>query len=198
MAEHALQLPDAGDATADVPAGRRDRRPVTLAACASREDGSLIEMTVTNLSYDGCKVSTAAALTAGERLCLSVPRRGAVPATVRWCVNGKAGLAFDADEVEETRIRHPRRHQRVSIEGEVSMRRSGKLNFHVHVYDLSPEGCKAEFVERPLINEKLWIKFDGLEALEGEVRWITGSKAGVQFTRPFYAAVFDMLIARLN
>lgn len=104
----------------------------------------------------------------------------------------------DADAVEETTVRQPRRHERVSIAGEVSMRRSGKLNFHVYIYDLSPEGCKAEFVERPLIDEKLWIKFAGLEALEGDVRWITGSRAGVQFTRPFHSAVFDMLIARLR
>jgi hypothetical protein len=194
MAEPARVLPDAGH----LPASRRHRRPVTLAACATREDGSLIEMTVTNLSYDGCKVLTAAELTAGERLSLSVPRRGAIPATVRWSADGKAGLAFDADAVEEMPVRQPRRHERVSIEGEVSMRRSGKLNFHVHIFDLSPEGCKAEFVERPLIDEKLWIKFEGLEAMEGDVRWITGSRAGVQFTRPFHSAVFDMLIARLR
>ncbi len=195
MAEPALQLPNAGD----LPPSRRDRRPVTLAACATREDGSLIEMTITDLSYDGCKVLTAAALAAGERLSLSVLRRGALPATVRWCTDGKAGLAFDAEPVEgKTPVRQPRRHERVSIEGDVSMRRSGKHNFHVHIYDLSPEGCKAEFIERPLINEKLWIKFAGLEALEGDVRWIADAKAGVQFTRPFHPAVFDMLIARLR
>jgi hypothetical protein len=78
------------------------------------------------------------------------------------------------------------------------MRRAGKLSFRVHVYDLSPDGCKAEFVDRPELHEQLWIKFDGLEALEASVRWLAGSRAGVRFARPLHAAVFDLLAARLR
>lgn len=61
------------------------------------------------------------------------------------------------------------------------------------VFDLSPEGCKIEFVERPGLGERVWVKFDNLEALEGSVRWVAGHVGGVQFERPLHAAVFDRL-----
>ena len=77
------------------------------------------------------------------------------------------------------------------------MRRAGKLAFRVHIYDLSPDGCKAEFVERPELNEQVWIRFEGMEAIEAKVRWIVGVKAGLRFSRPLYGAVFDLLVAKM-
>jgi hypothetical protein len=180
------------------PPARRERRPVTLAATATREDGSLVEMTVVDLSYDGCGVICTDGLEAGERLNLSVLRRGATPVTVRWTDGARAGLSFASATPDDQPTRQPRRHERVSVEGEVTMHRRNKLTYRVHIYDLSPEGCRAEFVERPEVNEQLWIKFDGLEYLGADVRWIVGSKAGLKFQRSFHPAVFDLLIARLN
>ena len=78
------------------------------------------------------------------------------------------------------------------------MRRAGKLNFRVRVYDVSPQGCKAEFVERPELDEQLWIKFDGLEALEAQVCWIVGAKVGLKFVRPIHEAVFGALSTRIG
>jgi hypothetical protein len=66
------------------------------------------------------------------------------------------------------------------------------------IHDLSRAGCSLEYVERPRIDESIWIKFDGVEALESIVRWIDGDRAGVQFVKPLHEAVFDSLIARLS
>jgi hypothetical protein len=176
---------------------RAKRRHVAFPACGMREDGSVVGMTVVDLSYDGCRVTCAEVLEPGERLKLSVLRRGAMPVTVRRVNGDKAGLSFDPETVAAP-VRQPRSYQRVSVEGEISMRRSGKLNFQVQVYDLSLVGCKAEFVERPVLDEQLWIKFEGLEALEASVRWIAGPKAGVEFTRAIHPAVFDLLLSRLG
>jgi hypothetical protein len=180
------------------PAPRRERRPVTLAAFATREDGALVEMTVVDLSYDGCGVICTNRLTAGERLSLSVLQRGSMPVTVRWADGARAGLSFAPATSDDQPMRQPRRHERVSVEGEVVMGRAGKNNYRVHVYDLSPNGCRAEFVERPELNERLWIKFEGLEPIGAEVRWIVGPKAGLKFMRSFHPAVFDLLILRLK
>jgi hypothetical protein len=177
---------------------RRERRPVTLAGYATREDGALVELTVVDLSYDGCGVICTNRLTAGERLSLSVLQRGSTPVTVRWADGARAGLSFAPAAPGDEPIRQPRRHERVSVEGEVVMGRAGKNNYRVHIYDLTPEGCRAEFVERPELHEKLWIKFDGLEPLGADVRWLSGPKAGLKFMRSFHPAVFDLLIARLN
>jgi hypothetical protein len=91
-----------------------------------------------------------------------------------------------------------RHHDRLAIGGEVTMRRAGKIAFRVSIDDLSPHGCRAEFVDRPEFAEQLWIKFDGMEALEAQVRWIADSSAGLQFVRPIYPAVFDLLVAKLR
>ena len=144
---------------------RCERRAVTLSAFASRPDGTGVELTIVDLSFDGCGVLCA------EELCPGEPLEQATPT-------------------------QPRRYERISVAGEAWLRRSAKRQFRVHIYDLSPLGCKAEFVERPEVSEQLWIKFDQLEALEAEVRWIAGPRTGLEFTRPIHPAVFNLLVAR--
>jgi hypothetical protein len=89
----------------------------------------------------------------------------------------------------------PRYAGRVSLDAEVGIRRSGMHPFRVRVFDASPVGCKIEFIERPAVAERVWVKFDGLEALEGTVRWVDGHIGGVRFATPLHKAVFDRLAA---
>ena len=91
-----------------------------------------------------------------------------------------------------------RRTERVIVNAEVALRRSGQLNYRVRAFDLSPLGCKLEFVERPQLEEHVWVKFDGLDAIEGIVCWIDGFYAGVEFERPIHPAVFEALLPRLT
>ena len=55
-----------------------------------------------------------------------------------------------------------------------------------------------EFVERPAVDEHIWVKFDNLEALEGTVRSVDGHTGGVRFQRPLHEAVFERLAAASN
>ena len=91
-----------------------------------------------------------------------------------------------------------RRSDRVAVNAEVALRRSGQLNYRVRVFDASPHGCRLEFVERPQLDERVWIKFDRLEAIEGIVCWVKGFYAGVEYGRPMHPAVFDALLPRLG
>ena len=91
----------------------------------------------------------------------------------------------------------PRKSARVGLVAEVSLRRSGHNNYRANVHDVSQEGCKVEFVERPMLDEIVWVKFEGLEALEAMVCWVKGFAAGLEFQRPVHPAVFDVLLARL-
>lgn len=91
----------------------------------------------------------------------------------------------------------PRKSARVGLEAEVSLRRSGHTNYRANVHDVSQEGCKVEFVERPLLDETVWVKFEGLESLEAMVCWIDGFAAGLEFQRPVHPAVFKVLLERL-
>ena len=82
---------------------------------------------------------------------------------------------------------------RLKLSAEAGIRRAGVRGYRVRVFDASPEGCKIEFVERPGVGERIWVKFDGLQALEGTVRWIAGHIGGVRFELPLHKAVFQRL-----
>lgn len=90
-----------------------------------------------------------------------------------------------------------RRAERVGVNAEVALRRSGQLNYRVRVFDASPLGCRLEFVERPQLDERVWVKFDRLDPLEGMVCWVEGFCAGIEYARPMHQAVFDALAVRL-
>ncbi|MDQ3079639.1 MAG: PilZ domain-containing protein [Pseudomonadota bacterium] len=176
---------------------REPRRPVHLPAAALMEDRSTFTVTVVNLSYDGCRIKCPAKLAPGVTLTISVLGLGKMPANVRWYSDGFAGLSFNPDPIEPP-PQTPRQDRRVSLNAEFLLRRSGKKNYYVCTTDVSPSGCSVEFVDRPAVGERHWVKFDGLDGLEAEVRWVSGFKAGLQFVRPIYPAVFELLLARLR
>ena len=182
---------------ADVKPVRDARRQVTLEAYALLEDGSTFGVTVVDLSYDGCKVESAVALEIGAKIKLSVVGLGALDARVRWSSEGFAGLSFKPDTVVEADLR-PRTCDRIALTADLALRRAGRQHYRANVFDLSPSGCKVEFVEKPKVGERLWAKFDGLEALEAEVCWVEGFHGGVRFITPIYPAVFDLLLASLS
>jgi hypothetical protein len=179
------------------PVERRERRPVSLRGFALREDGSTAEILLLDLSYEGCGIETPIDFAPGESLQLSVLRRGAIEARVRWCADGKAGLVFESDEQPVEKRYWPRRSERRSLTAEVAMRRLGKHTFRVQIFDASPDGCKIELVDKPRLEEHVLVKFDGLEALEAEVCWIEGSCAGMRFEKSIHPVVFDLLLERL-
>lgn len=181
---------------APLPQRRSPRRPVNLDGRLLRADASAIEISLLDLNYDGCGVVTPVALDPGEPVKLSVIGRGLIEAQVRWCRDGKAGLRFASDE-PKAKPETPRSSNRIGTSSEVKMRRIGQPSFGVRMFDLSPDGCRIEVIERPRIGEQLMLKFEGLEVLQSEVMWIDGFVVGVKFERAFHPAVFDLLVARL-
>jgi hypothetical protein len=176
---------------------RRERRSVTLRGFADRENGSTVEVRLLDLSYEGCGIECPIELDAGEALKLTVMRRGVIETRVRWYQDGRAGLVFESNDAAQKRY-CPRRFERAPLTAEVSMRRLGKLNYRVHVFDISPEGCKVELVDCPQLQERVLIKLDGIEALQAEVCWVEGTCAGLKFDRSIHPAVFDLLLERLK
>ena len=157
------------------------------------------EITLLDLSYEGCGIETVddLQLEPGQELKLSVLRRGAIDAVVRWRSGNKAGLAFTMP-AESARRDWQQRAQRVALAANVSLRRIGRSTFHVTVNDASPEGCRVQLVERPGDGERVLVKFDGLEPLEAEVAWTDNFTAGLRYLRPIHPAVFELLVERLK
>ena len=77
-------------------------------------------------------------------------------------------------------------------------RRSGQLSYQVPLFDVSRHGCRIEFVDRPQLHDRIWVKFHGLEALAAYVCWIDGFVAGVQFEKAIHTAVFERLVTQLR
>lgn len=55
-----------------------------------------------------------------------------------------------------------------------------------------------EFIDRPAINERVWVKLERIEAIEGKVCWVKYGLAGVEFDQAIHPAVFDMLLGKLQ
>lgn len=181
------------------PERRKERRSghrLNKQAYAILENGSYADVRLLELTYEGCSIATSVVLRVGDRLKLSVHGRGVIDAEVRRYSNGQAGIVFKPSE--GARKPWPRRGTRVRVAAEVSLRRSGKISYPVTVSDVSPYGCRVEFVDRPQMDERVWIRFPGLEPVEGEVCWVQQATAGISFINVIHPAVFDLLIERLR
>lgn len=176
---------------------RRERHPVNLHGFAARQDGSTAVVKLTDLSYEGCGVETTTELQPGEHIALSVLRRGGLSAVVRWCVQGRAGLAFETAPAPQKR-RLSRCSERSAATAEAALCRPGKPDCRARVLDLSPQGCRLEIAFHADVDDHVWIKFDGLEALEATVCWVAGFKMGLRYANPIHPAVFDLLLARFR
>lgn len=175
---------------------RRSSQHLDKLAYAILEDGSYADARLLELTYEGCSIACTVELRVGDRLKLSVHGRGVIEAEVRRYSKGVAGLMFSPEPAEKEPW--PRRGTRVRVSAPVSLRRSGKIAYHVTVFDVSAFGCKVEFVDRPALDEHVWLRFPGIEPIEAQVCWIEGSHAGLSFVKVLHPAVFDLLLERLR
>ena len=160
-------------------------------------DGTVCDISLVDLSYEGCGIECPVKLKKGAIIKIAVVQRGAINAKVQWYKSGKAGLIFEPEPKPDNEHR-PRRAERLPLAAEVTLRRRGRHNYVVKLFDVSSHGCKVEFVERPAVEEAVWIKFQGMEPLESRVCWVDGRNAGLQFARPIHPAVFDLVAERLQ
>lgn len=176
---------------------RKVRRSVELRGFGILGDGTTFPISIVNLSYDGCEIQTDFALVPGIKVRVAVADlSGSLEAEVRWHKTGGAGLQFTVETGKPAET--PRQHDRLEVTAEISLRRAGRSPYRVRIFDLTPAGCRLEFVERPAVGDRLWIKFDFLDAIPGTVRWIDGHYGGLEFARPIVLPVFDHIISQLK
>jgi hypothetical protein len=186
------QLQDSSD--------RGERHAVSFRGIVTLKDGSTFPVRLVDLSYDGCRIEASNVFNVGDPVSLSV-RGGVIDSMVRWASDGEAGLLFTSSprpSPEPPPIQVARDGKRVPTRITATMRRLGRSKFVVPVGDLSTHGCKVEFVDRPEVDEQVRMRFSGLEPVEGHIRWVAGTEAGVRFDRPFHPAVLELLIQRLT
>lgn len=76
------------------------------------------------------------------------------------------------------------------------LRRAGQNSYRANLYYISYYGCRVELLERPEIDERFWIGFDGLELIAATLCWTQGFEAGLEFEQPIHPAVFALLSRR--
>lgn len=193
--DHIPSAPPLGGQAAGLPE-RAQRRAVDFRAHLVLTDGTVLDVFVHDLSYDGCQIEVPTTLIEGDEVRLSVQGRGVIHATVRWFKDRRAGLRF-ADETP-AREQVKRQSNRRAAGMEAQLRRIGRLSYSVELRDLSRDGCMIDLVERPVIGEVMHIKLPGLETLEARVRWVDNYIAGLKFERPMHPAVFELLLQRMG
>jgi hypothetical protein len=178
---------------------RADRRDVALTGFLVRSIEQVPwEVSLSNLSYGGCRLQTDAKLKRGEAVRLSVAGRGKIDAVVRWTRGASAGLSFlpDGDRSEAAKVTIPREAERLRTRLNILVRRQGRRGQWIDGHDISPLGCRLEFVDAPRPNDRLWVQLPGLEAIEARVRWVDGNQAGILFANPIHPAVYELLLDR--
>jgi hypothetical protein len=74
---------------------RKDRRPTDVDARVRRADGSEIQVKLTDLSDEGCRIESGdEVLRIGEWLDIEAVPIGELKAQVRWALDGSAGVKF--------------------------------------------------------------------------------------------------------
>ena len=67
---------------------------VEIGASAIRSDRRAEAVTITQLSFDSCRISSDASFAVGERLRLQLPAQGWIEVEVEWMREGEAHLSF--------------------------------------------------------------------------------------------------------
>lgn len=93
---------------------------------------------------------------------------------------------------------HGRKAERVPLHADIDFRRTGEHRWRVNITDLSPQGCRVELPVRVTTDDMIWVTFPGLEAIQGKVCWVDEWVAGIEFDRPLYPSVFDMVEQRMR
>lgn len=92
----------------------------------------------------------------------------------------------------------PRRTERVQLRADIDFRRSGDHRYRVDILDFSPEGCRMEVPVIVSPGDTIWISLPGIESIQAEVCWVKEWTVGVEFSRPLYPSVFEMVRDRMK
>ena len=93
---------------------------------------------------------------------------------------------------------HGRKAERIPLRADIDFRRTGEHRWRVNVQDISPQGCRVELPVRVTPGDTIWVTFPGIEAIPGKICWVSEWVAGIEFDRPLYPAVFDMVERKMR
>ena len=88
-----------------------------------------------------------------------------------------------------------RRDDRIDVDGSASLRALHGSHNEGRVDNLSEYGCRLRLPHVSFdVGDVVWFRVDTIQPWQGTVRWVSGDSVGVEFDRPFYPAVFDLIV----
>lgn len=88
-----------------------------------------------------------------------------------------------------------RRSERLRYGAEVQFR-SGTRRANVQLRDISKFGARISGVYLVHVDDRFFIKLEGMESIEARVAWVEEFEFGCEFIRPLNAIVLENLIRR--
>jgi hypothetical protein len=92
----------------------------------------------------------------------------------------------------------PRRAERIPLRADIEFRRTGEHCRRVNILNFSPEGCRVDLPVKVEVDDVVWISLPGIESIQGTICWVKEWEAGVEFAKPLYPSVFDMVRERMR
>ncbi len=86
-----------------------------------------------------------------------------------------------------------RRSERLSYEAEVQFR-SGTRRANVRLQDISKFGARISGVYLVHVDDRFYIKLQGMESIEARVAWVEEFEFGCEFIRPLNEMVLESLL----
>lgn len=88
-----------------------------------------------------------------------------------------------------------RRSERLSYAAEVQFR-SGTRRANVRLRDISTFGARVSGVFRVQVDDRFYVKLQGIESIEARVAWVEEFEFGCEFVRPLNEVILQSLIQR--
>ena len=62
------------------------------------------------------------------------------------------------------------------------------------LYNLSASGCSIRVSQGAVqVHDEVWFKIDTIEPWKGTVRWVSKQNVGVEFDRPLFQSLFELI-----
>lgn len=156
---------------------------------------------IRNISAGGLMAHVYAPHQIGDKVEIELKSDQRLSGEVVWVKEGHVGVRF-AGRVEVSDILTHRaepggkksRAPRLEVEGRAKLK-VGNAYYHVDIRDLSQGGIKVELGEQLRVGEDAVITIEGMEPVNGIVRWSRGGMTGLSFIKPI---AFDELIRWLE
>lgn len=89
-----------------------------------------------------------------------------------------------------------RAHKRFAVRRQAHLGKTGERAMNGLLIELSLEGCRLSNIDdrKFAVDEVVTVDIDGVEPMEGRVRWLNDRTLGLRFVAPLHIAALDRLI----